>query len=331
MPEIIAGPEQLATDLLNRVGSDTEAQRAQHLLHSDSQPSPYGSQPFSAYNQVVPSEYGRGDNAVLPKEHNVVPLDGQSNGGLLSLELDSEFANLHGGSLRHRKAAAQDLEEAVAKVNSGNLAPGLTLEPLTDASHLKFTNQLGLPGHKSLSLDLASGTISDESNQQYVVKTEGGRLDFVAKGALHLDTPSKVSLDFDEKDQIKSVKLPDKTGLRRETDNIFTILDAEGNPTGMATTVVTKENFVGYLEVGTKSAPVFVLHQNGATYEHDLETGRVYRTDKEPGTRIILSGQEFYLAAQLLQIAETDAHLPQQSFNQDRMFGKPDSQNVHVI
>ena len=236
-------PEKIAVDLVGAVGKLTEAARearlpggakpgnegaANYYPNQWAGAEPYPSQGFSHFPSNQAYEYG----------HGTLPTTSVED------ELQSQLDALNGTSIRHRKAAAEDLDDVVSKVNSGTLDDGFKLGAIDSSSKLHIQNAKGGPDHSDLTIDLDTGVISDQSKTRYVAKEDHGRVGFAPSEPVTVKSSDNIVATFDAKDQPTKFVLPDGTTLSQDVTPVsryspptFTVSDASGKPIGSAQNV----------------------------------------------------------------------------------------------
>jgi hypothetical protein len=235
-------PEKIAVDLVGAVGKLTEAAR-EARLQSTSKPCEDGTQRSFAYQWPQTYSPFSPNHARSSENYN----EGVSNSSTTAVEdeLQSQLDALHGTSIRHRQAAAEDLDDVVSKVNGGQLVDGLKLGAIDSSSKLHIQNTKGGADHSDLTIDLDSGVISDQSSTRYVAKEERGRIGFTPVEPVTVKSSDSISATFDAKDQPTKIVLQDGTTLSKDVTPVsryapptFTISNASGKEVGTAQNVI---------------------------------------------------------------------------------------------
>jgi hypothetical protein len=309
------GPEKISSDILTKLGSLTEANRESHLLHPDadcgsgySQTHSAGSSPYGElYSQTTPYAYhsfGQFQDYQYHPETTSVP---SSNG--VQRELAAQLADMQGGSLRHRTAAAQDLADVVSQVNQVGLAPDLKLQNIDDSSHLHIVNSQGGEGHSAITIDLSSGTISDESGRQYVATQNRGLVDFVPKAPVELKLPQKSEAAYDGADNLTRLTLPDKTVLTRQADGqSYAITGPNGDSIGTASKLAVNNDTISYSYASQKDGSTNFVVVKGDQMLSINEFGKIFAKPANADTvPIPVVNKQLYGAAyrELLAVANS--------------------------
>ncbi len=307
------GPEKISSDILTKLGTLTEANRENHLLHPDADCAPvYYQQPTSLpYNDQISRTSPYADHTLgqfRDYEYRPATASVPSSNGV-QRELAAQLADMQGGSLRHRTAAAQDLSDVVSQVNQFGLAPELKLQNIDDSSHLHITNSQGGEGHSAITIDLNSGTISDESGRQYVATQNKGLVDFVPKAPVDLKLPQNSEAAYDGADSLTRLTLPDKTVLTRQADGqSYAITGPSGDSIGTASKLSVNNDTISYSYASQKDGGTNFVVVKGDEMVSINEAGKIFAKPANADTDPIpVVNKQLYGAAyrELLTVAQS--------------------------
>ena len=262
-----AGPEQISNDLFNQVGRFDEEARIHRII-------------APAKRYVSMPGYSPGAGATDPNSdcNPTFPCfpfpESTQHAPILQQELLDQLRDYYGGSSRHRAAAAKDLADVVTQVNDTVLASGLKLEPIKKAGELTISSNRGPGGHSTLTINLDTGVISDQTGAHYLAKDQQGRLDFVPEEALAINLTSGTKHLFDEKDNLTDVNLPDGSRLKRIDSESYQIFDSAGKPNGVATSLKYDCDSTTYMTQNGVDKSL-VVQKYGVFVSEDLKTGAI--------------------------------------------------------